>query len=414
MGFSGGLDSTVLLHLLMKNPQLRHKTHAIHINHGLSPNATLWQTHCQKICDSWEIPLTIRSVKVNPNNIEEDARLKRYEMFAAALPQQGCLLLGHHQDDVAETVFLNLMRGSGVKGLGRIRESYPFGQGVLLRPLLPFSKDSIKTYAIAHGLHWIEDESNENRYFSRNYLRHEVLPILHQRWPKANQKLVECAHHLQHAQDNLCDLAELDCPSLANPSFMLDYSGLLHLEERRLINVILTWFYRLHVQTPNTATVERIVREVMHGKIDSVPIVEWGAYCIRRYQKTLYFSFSEKKETLPTNLIWSCFPEALSLNSRESLVARRAKVGIYVPENALVEIRYRVGGETLRRHQQTQLLKKLFQIHHVPPWQRAHIPLVYVNHELVCVVDFWVRDPYHDADHSCIYEIQRRSRHDSV
>ncbi len=414
VGFSGGLDSTVLLHTLIQSPELRAKTIAVHIHHNLSSNADFWQAHCQRICEDWGVSFRAFHVQIGSSNIEQEARLKRYQIFSELLTAEGCLLLGHHQDDIAETLLLHLMRGSGVKGLGGIRAEYPFANGFLYRPLLDFSRIDIQAYAAVHELSWIEDESNQNRYFSRNYIRHEVLPRLRHRWPNACQKLAECAEHVQEAQDNLFDLAELDCPALANPLYVLDYTHLLGLSERRLVNVILTWFYRLHVPMPNTSTLKRIISEVVRAKSDAVPIVEWGEYLLRRYQNKLYLLFQKEQSQSLENLNWSSFPAPLFLNEREYLLAIPAKTGIFIPPHAQVEIRYRSGGETLRRHQQTQLLKKLFQAHAVPPWLRQSIPLVYVNGELVCVVDFWDRDPYDGANLSYLYQIQRRSRNDDV
>lgn len=412
VGFSGGLDSTVLLHLISNTPALHGKIRAVHINHGLSQYADAWQRHCEDICQAWNVSLSVHQVQVEPVNIEEDARLKRYAVFASELPSQGCLLLGHHQDDVAETLFLNLMRGSGLKGVGGIPERVIFARGTLFRPLLSCPRSEIQAYATQHALHWVEDESNDNRHFSRNYIRHEVLPTLQQRWPKANEKIAECARHLQEAQYNLYALAEIDCPLLREPTLSLPYEALLHLNEARLMNVIMTWLHRLGVQMPNAITCRRIINEIIYAAPDKTPVVAWGEYKVRRYESCLYLSCGPDEQKSPK--LWRNFPEPLRLNSREVLVAYPASSGFYAPPGAVVEVRYRLGGETLKRHQSTHLLKKLFQEHRVLPWLRGNIPLVYVNDELVCAVDFLMRDPYDDATPPHIYQIERRYQDETI
>ncbi len=412
VGFSGGLDSTVLLHLISSTPALYGKVRAVHVNHGLSQYAEAWQTHCEDVCQAWDVPLSVHQVQVERANIEEDARLKRYAVFASELCAKGCLLLGHHQDDVAETLFLNLTRGSGLKGISSIPERATFARGSLFRPLLSCSRAEIQAYAKQHDLHWIEDESNENRHFSRNYIRHEVLPTLQQRWPKANQKIAECARHLQEAQHNLYALAEIDCPTLREPASSLPYKDLLHLNEGRLMNIIMTWLHRLDVQMPSAITCRRIINEMMYAASDKTPIVAWGEHKVRRYDGCLYLSRGVDEQKSPK--LWRNFPEPLRIDSRQILVAYPASSGFYAPPGAIVEVRYRVGGETLKRHQSTHLLKKLFQEHRVLPWLRSDIPLVYVNDELVCAVDFLMRDPYDDASSSYIYQIERRYQDEAV
>lgn len=414
VGFSGGLDSTVLLHFLSSQPLLRTKIRAIHINHGLSRHADSWQKHCESLCDVWGIPLSVYSVKVEPKNVEEEARLRRYAIFSSHLPEKGCLLLGHHQDDVAETLLLHLMRGSGLKGLCSIPKKRPFSRGVLFRPLFDQSRAAIEAYAKQHALQWVEDESNQNRDFSRNYLRHEVLPLLEQRWPKAKQKMVQSTYYLQEAQSNLEALAEIDCPALREPSTILSYEHLMHLDASRLINIIRTWLHRLSASMPSAQICRRILTEVMGAPPEKAPLVVFGKYQIRRYNSCLYLVSSLRPRASSIALSWSHFPEPLRLSSQEILIASPASTGIYVPPGSTVEVRYRCGGETLRIKQHTHLLKKLFQEHRVAPWLRSEIPLVHVNNELVCAVDFLTRDPYDNASPPYIYHVERRLQDEIV
>lgn len=186
VGFSGGLDSTVLLHAL-KTLVDKQSLVAIHINHGLSANADAWQRHCQAVCQRWGLPLHVERVEIaGEGAIEERARKARFEAFAQAMAKGDCLLLAHHRQDQAETVLFRLLRGAGVAGLGAIRPQRSFAGGQILRPLLAVDRADLEAYARAQDLVWVEDESNTNTSFDRNFLRQKILPALRSRWPAAD------------------------------------------------------------------------------------------------------------------------------------------------------------------------------------------------------------------------------------
>src|SRR5690606_29120731 len=150
---------------------------ALHINHRLSPNADAWQQYCQQLCHAMNIAFFAREVKVKVNGggLEEAARNARYDEFAEFLEVGDCLLSAHHQNDQAETFLLRLIRGSGTRGLAGIPLSRQVGEGYIFRPLLSFSREALETYATANQLQWVEDESNQDRNFDRNFVRKEIL-----------------------------------------------------------------------------------------------------------------------------------------------------------------------------------------------------------------------------------------------
>ena len=221
VAFSGGLDSTVLLHLIsslsrrMPLPPLR----AVHIEHGLQAAAAAWPAHCGQVCAALGVPLQVRAVQVASGaSLERAAREARYAALAAELDAGELLLTAQHRDDQAETLLFRLLRGAGVRGLAGMPASRPLGRGHLLRPLLMASRAELEAYAAAHQLHWVEDPSNGDVQYSRNYLRQRVLPVLKQRWPQAATSMARTAEHLREAQDLLDDLARLDLASLSEPA----------------------------------------------------------------------------------------------------------------------------------------------------------------------------------------------------
>lgn len=190
VAFSGGLDSTVLLHLLvslsrrMPLPPIR----ALHIQHGLQAAAEAWPEHCRQVCTALGVPLRVRHVQVQPGaSVERAARDARYGAFVEELVTGELLLTAQHRDDQAETLLFRLLRGAGVRGLAGMPASRPLGAGQLLRPLLAASRAELQAYADAHQLHWVEDPSNGDVQYSRNYLRQQVLPLLTQLRPKLMQ-----------------------------------------------------------------------------------------------------------------------------------------------------------------------------------------------------------------------------------
>ncbi|MGN4047477.1 tRNA lysidine(34) synthetase TilS [Pseudomonas sp. SM4] len=226
IAFSGGLDSTVLLHLLASLAKFESlpPLSAIHIHHGLQAAADAWPQHCQSVCDALGVPLLIERVKVQPGaSLERAARDARYAVFSSLTQTDNVLLTGQHRDDQAETLLFRLLRGAGVRGLSGMLAQRPVGQGTLIRPLLDISRAELEEYAQAHQLRWIEDPSNQDRQFSRNYLRHQVMPLLSARWPQAQASMARSAAHLREAQGLLDELAQID---LAQAATAHDYAWL--------------------------------------------------------------------------------------------------------------------------------------------------------------------------------------------
>lgn len=395
IGLSGGLDSTVLLHYLASNPQFTGRLGAIHVHHGLSPNADAWLAHCQQLCKNFGVSFSAHQIKIDQRaNIEEVARDARYQVFSSVVQAQDCLLLAHHADDQAETVLLQLFRGAGVDGLAGMSAYKPFALGHLFRPFLAYPRSELEAYALAHQLSWVEDESNQDSSFSRNFLRHQVMPLLQKKWPGVGANLVTCARHCQQAMSNLNSLAQLDNSSLVFQCPMLDLDPIQGLSRERIANVLRFWIKKNQVNLPSTETFYRLIDEVILAKVDAKPSVHWGRVVVKRYRRTLYL-LTNKPMIPNTETVWSNFPAEFKLDHEHTyLQANIVKNGLYVPKNSRLCIRFRQGGELFSWHGQTKTLKKLFQQWDVPPWQRDTIPLLYIDGHLAAVIGYAISDQY--------------------
>ncbi len=405
MGFSGGLDSTVLLHVLASHSTLLAKLVAVHVNHGISANASLWQVHCQQFCQDLGIHLITRSVQFDRSaNVEEGARIARYAVFSSLMTEQDCLILGHHLDDQAETVLLQLFRGTGVDGLAAMVDLNQLEVGTIARPFLSHSREQLEHYAALHQLSWINDESNQDISYSRNYLRQQIIPLLQRKWPGVVGNIARTALHCQQAKRNLDVLAAQDMVLKENQEALTSNSLLvtpLHkLCRDRIANILRVWLKNNQVQLPSAATFERLIDEVIFASHDAVPEVSWGDVIVRRYQKHLYLD-KQNASTLTSCIEWSTFPLPLLIpNAGINLLAKKNSQGLVIPPDTKIFVRFRQGGEEFFWHGQTKRLKKLFQEWGIPPWLREHVPLVYFNDKLAAVVGYAMSDLFFSKEHS--------------
>lgn len=290
VGFSGGLDSTVLLHAascLVRDAAL--ELSALHVHHGLSPNADVWADSCAQVCRQFDVPLTIHRVVVPLNTgegIEAAARHIRHKVLADH--SANWILLAHHADDQAETVLHNLLRGAGVRGAAAMPES----RGRVLRPLLGLARDELFAYARAHRLAWTEDDSNTDRRYTRNFLRHEVLPAIASRFPKASEQLAAAAGRFGEAASLLDDLASFDLGG-NRPVFPLPLSLFRDLPDaraRNLLRAMLTWH---QVQPPDERRLTEFVRQLQTAGNDRHPRIDLARYSLWCGTGRLYFKVSD-------------------------------------------------------------------------------------------------------------------------
>jgi tRNA(Ile)-lysidine synthase len=401
VAFSGGLDSTVLLHALA---QLfaRHGTPivAVHVNHALQPDADRWEGHCRRFAEALGVEYRSCRVAVPENDRrgpEGAARGIRYAAIGQLVQAGDHVLTAHHEEDQAETLLLNLLRGSGAAGLAGIGAVQPFGAGLLLRPLLEVPRAELEAYAKAHGLAWCDDPSNKDLRFDRNFLREEILPALARRWPAASARLCRSAGLLGETNELLAVLAELDLPALGDDPGRLPVSGLRRLTPARQRNVLRQAIRRAGLPPAPATRLYQAVGELLPAPPDAQPAVAWPGGQLRRYRDTLYVQ-SDAELAVPSAAL------ILQSDGRETFLG--AGLGTLTLERGVaggidprlvgdgLRIRFREGGEKLRPagREHTLALKNLLQEAGVVPWMRGHIPLLYANGKLVAVADLWTAE----------------------
>ena len=406
IAYSGGLDSQVLLHALAG---LR-ATHdfilsAIHIDHGLFPQSDAWARHCAQVCAQWQVPLVVESVQVGRETgegMEAAARRARYQALARHIGKDEVLLTAQHQDDQAETVLLQWLRGAGVPGLAGMGWESPFSSGKHVRPLLGFRRRELLTYAQAHGLAWIEDPSNKDLRYRRNLLRHQIFPLLEQHWPQASAMLARSADHMADCLTLLdeCALADMaSCRWQEEASAILSVSRLLRLSPARQRNVLRYWLRSLGFLAPSTLHVEEIVNALVRPTRTGHARYTWPGAEIRRYRDQLH-AMAPLVSTMPDlDMHWDlAHPLSIPALGGRLVAIPMTGQGISQPRLSAtgVQVRMRRGGEVCRLpgRQHHHKLKKLLQDHGITPWQRERLPLVFAGDDLVAVPGLWVCAPY--------------------
>lgn len=380
VGFSGGLDSTVLLHALAQL-QLPVQLCALHINHQISPNANAWQTQCADFCAQYSIPFHAEKVHVENTGkgIEDAARAVRYSVFEKNLATNDFLLTAHHANDQAETLLLRLMRGTGPRGLAAMASVRSLGAGLLARPLLHFTRAELETYALAHRLCWVDDESNLDDDYDRNFLRNQVMPLLHSRWPEFKRKWQQTAELCAQQETVIEEIAHEDLMRAAlvtgRVGQSIDLNVMTSLSPARQQNLLRYWLRLLNHTTPEQLHWQQIEQQIFNGRDDAQTRVTWGNVALQTYRQRLY--------ALPLQL------PKLELQFESSTVDERPRLKATLPD---LRISYRVGGERCkpigRAHSQT--LKKLLHEYELEPWLRDKVPLVFSGDCLVAVGDLWV------------------------
>jgi tRNA(Ile)-lysidine synthase len=406
VGFSGGLDSTALLHALLQTSGLAAPVVALHINHALQPDAGAWEDHCRRVAEALGADFVARTVAVTDERgvgLEAAAREARYSAVRSLMLDGDILLSAHHQDDQAETLLLNLLRGSGMAGLAGIGAAQPFGPGLLIRPLLDVSRQEIKDYAREQELRWVDDPSNLDLRFDRNYLRREILPRLRQRWPAVAARLAHSAELAAEAAYLQDELASLDLRGLVDDASgapdRLDIAGLGKLGSARQRNVLRRAIRACGLPAAPASRLRQIQDEMLAAREDAQPLVRWPGAAVRRYRTKLYLMAESHAEgCVQTGQARRLYAdgEELDLGPFGALTLERvAPVGPGIdPALAAdgLELRFRVGGEKIRPHgrKQTRPLKKLLQEQGVVPWMRQNLPLLYAGETLVAVADLWI------------------------
>jgi tRNA(Ile)-lysidine synthase len=452
IAFSGGLDSTVLLHSVYHFLQTLRESYcasaldsastdnvtipslsAIHINHQLQVVSDDWEQHCQSVCDQLSVPLAIKkvSVKTEGKGLESAARQARYAVFEHHLSSisdlptadtHSVLLMGHHANDQAETLLMRLFRGAGTSGAAAMPMQRLLGQSHIARPLLKYSRADLTAYAVEHQLAFIEDPSNSDESFDRNFVRQQLLPKLEKRWPSVVKLLNRYSEHASGDAELLADLARLDLQSVdASKVSNLDdtkasvygsslsITACLALSDKRRSNLLRYWLSAQQLSMPSTAQMAQIDNLLLSPS--SSAKVQLGAYRLCPYDDRLYLlsedTLLKAAQALEQNITWT-FGESMAINGLGTLFVSESKtlsvseskaLGDQGEERAgLRKGTYTIGtrqeGLRFRYRGMSRSVKKCFNEHGVPPWLRNYYPVIYAGDEVAAIAGILVCDDY--------------------
>lgn len=407
------MDSVLLLHLLHQlAPRYQWQISALHVHHGISPNADVWADFCAALCARLNINLVIERVNIAPLRdelgIEAAARKLRHVAFAG----QTCdfVALAHHADDQAETMLLQLLRGAGIKGAAAmpVLKSATTQTRATVRPLLDFPRAQLLAYAKQHGLQWVEDESNADEYYPRNFLRQRLLPLLEQKFPAYRATLTRAAQNFAEAGELLDELAQQDGQLFPAPTggargasgeCHLELSNLYPLSLPRAKNLLRYFLHTQGAPMPQTVQLDQMLHQLLDAREDAAVCVTFGGWQVRRYRDKAYAFRAPGAFDPGFVLAWNGETELAwpALNTRLVFTPSQGRgISLQKMQQAPVTLRLRHGGETLRPHPAaaTRSLKNLLQQHNIPPWQRERLPLLYCGDELVCVAGVAVAAEY--------------------
>ncbi|MDL0432519.1 tRNA lysidine(34) synthetase TilS [Marinobacter sp. TBZ242] len=403
IALSGGMDSVLLLHVAARLHAGSGRLSAVHVNHQLQPNADQTERFCQQVCGELGVPLDIRRVVVNSRQgagsdtggIEESARHARYQVFEDLLEPEELLLMAHHGDDQAETVLFRLLRGTGVAGLGGMPESRPLGKGRLYRPLLGFGRSELRSWATEMGIHWVEDPSNTDERFDRNFLRQSIMPRLKARWPSLVSRIGHTARSCREGDELAGALARIRFQQCANEREALSVERLGQLGFAEQKNLIRWWIIRYHHVPPSISDWSRVMADLVNAPEDREPELRGEGYTVRRYRGYLYLVAdrpplpSDNAPLIPgRELVWGEWRLQLVPAGNSEMPA------------PAIRISTRVGGERLRPDPKgpSKSLKNWLQEKGIPPWERARLPLLLEaengNQEVIGAGDLWLAGQY--------------------
>ncbi len=399
VAFSGGPDSTALLHALAQLPAARKRgLRALHVDHGLHPLSPDWAKHCARFCESLGVPLTTVRVEIGDSRgegVEAAARRARRAAFAAHLHDAEWLALAHHRDDQVETVLLKLLRGAGPEGLGGMRVLRPFGRGFLWRPWLDFPREVLRDYLKEQNLSCLQDPANDDPRFARNVLRREILPRIATHWPHAETAILHSAELCRSAADYLDRASDAAFAALSRDEGTLDAGGWLALPDALRAPVLERWLRARGLPTTADAQRRELERQAADAAPDRVPCIAWRGAEVHVWDGRLH-AFPPAPP-IPAN--WeAAWDGALLALPGGGLLTVEPDDGAPATATSRFDppltVRFRHGGERIRPAGDPHMreLRDLFQRARIPPWLRARCPLIFGNGELVAVADLWISE----------------------
>lgn len=391
VAYSGGMDSSVLLHALADIPQARERgLSAIHVHHGLHRDSGRWSSHCESVARTLQVPLRVVRARVDEKagcGLEAAARDARMSAFAETLQRGQILVLAHHADDQAETVLLKLLRGAGPEGLGGMRDRRGFAGGLLWRPLLRLPRRTLQDYAQARQLVWIDDPSNADTKLRRNYLRLEIIPRLRRHWPQMHAAIGHSAAWARDAAEYIDVQARRVLNEIRDDAnHALRWKAWLALPDALRDPVLRVWLRSMDLDEPSHVQVAELHRQLTGAATDRAPSLRWANTEIRRYREHIYAMHALVAVPFDWQTGWDGQPLRLPTGDRLRLQPQPA---VHAWPGDASRVRFRRGGERFKPvgSPHTRELRILLQELAMPPWQRERMPLLYLGDELVAVGD---------------------------
>ncbi|GAC14373.1 tRNA lysidine(34) synthetase TilS [Aliiglaciecola lipolytica] len=384
VAYSGGVDSHLMLatvaELATEYPANQYL--AVHVNHGLSPNADKWQQHCQKVCEEYRFPLKIQQVKVQASGnggVEAAARKVRYQAIESVTQHKGVILLAQHVQDQLETVLLQLKRGAGPKGLSAMGQTLEKENGIILaRPFLQIEKQHILQLAKHKNLQWIEDESNQDSRFDRNFLRTQIVPSLIARWPNLAEAAHRTAKLCAEQQRLLDEVNEQHLQGMINQRFAIDIPKLLSLSQAWQNQIVRYWLAQQQLTMPSYSVLDELPK-LFHAKQDANPSIEIDDYQLRRFRDHLYCVRKKNVEVF----------------SERKLIARNTILPNFlgqlrIADNLIGELTIKSRDNSLtfkpKAARHSKPLKQWFKEWNVPVWERERSLVVYLHEQVIAIV----------------------------
>ncbi len=371
VAYSGGMDSTALLHALCQTA-IKPKLTAIHVNHNIDSHSAQWENQCAEFCHHLGVRFISRSVTLTDYS-ENSCRLARQNIYSTLLETGDCLITGHHQSDQIETVIFRLFRGTGIHGISGMSETAKHHEYVVYRPMLQTSKDLINEYVLKHQLTFVTDPSNQNNAYSRNFIRNQLSPIIHSYSADAFKQIELSAHNIRYSNQLLADLVGSDNPL---PTQKINNT-------KSLPTLLYHWLHNLNVVPPGHKQLTQFSLDCSRAANDKHPRLDTPDYHLIHWNNQIYalknrsdIEFKELKISWQKN-------DTVELPNQGGLIQLFAEEDV----NLVITIRYQQGGEkiNIKGHSHRLKIKNLFQSNRTPPWIRQFIPYLYINNHLMAV-----------------------------
>lgn len=394
VGYSGGMDSQVLLHLAKRIASQRSiPITALHIHHGLQNDADAFEKHCHKTCQAWQIPLlteNITHLSIHDSNLEAKARHARYQAFTKHITEKpgALLLLGHHMDDQWETQLFHLLRTTGLHALCGIPQYRTHKHFHILRPLLSTPKATLLRYAKKYCLSWMEDPSNLNTNFSRNRIRHTLLPLV-----KQDPLLIKALQHYQELAylSNRLNLAmaSMDANAKDNPTWpqTLDLQNWHRMDTKRQLNMLRFWLSRHSHQQPSLKHLKTLRKQLQLCSTDQQ--LQWvhDQHQVRYYQHILYWLPNPLPPPATKPICWMDLSNAIILSTGEAYRVETGLNNVLLPTKQKIIIHFNQGSKKIKFPGKKKAIKlnEWLRLQKIPPWQRPHIPIFYLNNMCIAI-----------------------------